>query len=48
MRDDQPTTPANAHRYPLFLDLRGRNVLVVGGTRAAARKLTRLRAAGAR
>ena len=48
MRDEEQSTPANAHRYPLFLDLRGREVLVVGGTGGAVRKVRRLRAAGAR
>ena len=33
--------------FPLFLDLRGRRVLVVGGGGIAARKITALREAGA-
>jgi uroporphyrin-III C-methyltransferase/precorrin-2 dehydrogenase/sirohydrochlorin ferrochelatase len=35
-------------RYPLFLDLTGRRVVVVGGGRVAARRLPGLLAAGAR
>ena len=38
----------DAHRYPLFLDLRGRTVLVVGTAARARRKIERLEAAGAR
>jgi len=38
----------DAHRYPLFLDLRGRPVLVVGTAGFARRKIERLDSAGAR
>src|SRR5262245_33071148 len=34
--------------YPLFLDIRGRDVLVVGGGRIALEKITNLLKAGAR
>ncbi|MBS0575362.1 MAG: uroporphyrinogen-III C-methyltransferase [Proteobacteria bacterium] len=38
----------NARLFPLFVDLRGRAVVVVGGGAIAARKIERLLAAGAR
>lgn len=48
MREDDPAAADDAHRYPLFLDLRGRDVLVVGSASRARRKIARLEAAGAR
>ena len=48
MREDEPATTDDAHRYPLFLDLRDREVLVVGTEARARRKIARLEAAGAR
>jgi len=47
MRDGDTAAAEDAHRYPLFLDLRGRTVVVVGDGRAAERKSHRLQAAGA-
>lgn len=41
------TDPAEPHRYPLLLDLRGRDALVVGGGPVAARRVAGLLAAGA-
>ncbi|HMD59083.1 MAG TPA: bifunctional precorrin-2 dehydrogenase/sirohydrochlorin ferrochelatase, partial [Steroidobacteraceae bacterium] len=42
------TDAAGMDHLPVFLDLRGRLVLVVGGGPIAARKITTLRRAGAR
>ncbi len=42
-----PPAAASARRYPLFLDLRARDVLVVGGGPVAARRATVLLEAGA-
>jgi uroporphyrin-III C-methyltransferase / precorrin-2 dehydrogenase / sirohydrochlorin ferrochelatase len=41
------SAPASAVRFPAFLDLRGRRVVVVGGGPVAAAKVEALRAAGA-
>jgi len=48
MRDDATGAQADRHRYPLFLDLDGRDVLLVGNGKAARRKQRRLLAAGAK
>ena len=48
MPDDDPTAADDAHRYPLFVDLRDRDVLVVGTPARARRKIERLEEAGAR
>lgn len=42
-----PDTPATARLFPLFADLRGRAVLVVGGGAVAARKVDALSGTGA-
>lgn len=42
-----PTPQASSSFYPLFLNLHGRRVLVIGGGDAARRKIGRLLAAGA-
>ncbi|MGJ4730159.1 precorrin-2 dehydrogenase/sirohydrochlorin ferrochelatase family protein [Luteimonas sp. SDU101] len=42
-----PDTPATARLFPLFADLRGRAVLVVGGGAVAARKVEALAGTGA-
>ena len=42
-----PDTPAPARLFPLFADLRGRRVLVVGGGAVAARKIEALHDTGA-
>jgi precorrin-2 dehydrogenase / sirohydrochlorin ferrochelatase len=44
--DEQSTSPN--HYYPLFLDLRGKTVVVVGGGVVALRKVEALRRTGAR
>jgi uroporphyrin-III C-methyltransferase/precorrin-2 dehydrogenase/sirohydrochlorin ferrochelatase len=43
-----PATPGSAPLFPLFVDLRGRRVVVVGGGLVARRKVAALRDAGAR
>lgn len=48
MSDDAMGAQADRHRYPVFLDLDGRDVLLVGDGKAARRKQRRLLAAGAR
>lgn len=46
--DLMPATPGSESLFPLFVDLRGRRVVVVGGGSVARRKVVALQAAGAR
>ncbi len=48
MSCDQPPDHGHPPLYPIFLDLRGRRVVMVGAGPVAARKIEALRAAGAR